>query len=126
MTEDTDAILARWHAEEQARKETAKTKLFQLLAARQDIAAIEVTYDGCGDDGQIENIAYCDSENQALDREDKELDDAVEEYVFGLLPGGWEINDGSFGTVRIDARTQKAHIEHSSRFVDHETSEWED
>ncbi len=85
-----------------------------------------MTYDGCGDDGQIEDIIYFDAEGQAIDREDKELDDAVEDYTFSLLPDGWEINDGSFGTLRIDARTQKAHIEHNGRFVDHEPFEWED
>ena len=54
------------------------------------------------------------------------MEDAVEDYVYGLLPDGWEINDGSFGTVRIDAKARKSHVEHSDRFVDHETSEWED
>lgn len=126
MTEDTDAILANWQQEEQERKEQAKTKLFQLFAARQDVASIEVTYDGCGDSGQIEQLTYFDTENQAINREDKELDDVVEDYVNGLLPGGWENNDGAFGTVRIDARAQKAHVEHNDRFVDYETSAWED
>ena len=85
-----------------------------------------MTYDGCGDSGQIEEITYCDAEHQAIDREDKELDGAVEDYVYGLLPGGWENNDGAFGTVTIDASAQKAHIEHNGRFVDYETSAWED
>lgn len=26
---------------------------------------------------------------------------AAEEYVYAMLPGGWEINDGSFGTAKI-------------------------
>ena len=126
MTQGTDAVLAKWRQEEQKRKRRAKRRLFQLLRARKDVAFVEVTYDGCGDSGQIEEIAYLDAENQAIDREDQELDDAVEEYVYGVLPEGWEINDGAFGTVKINAATKKAHVEYNGRFVDYETSEWED
>ena len=123
---ETDDVLARWDQEEQVRKAQAKQNLFELLRGREDLAAVDVEYDGCGDSGQIECITFLDATGQAVEVEDTALTNAVEEYVYSLLPGGWENNEGAFGTVHVDVAAQKAHVEHSARFEDYDTSEWED
>ena len=39
----------------------------------------------------------------AVPRINTKLRVAVEHYIYRSLPDGWEINEGSFGTVTIDA-----------------------
>lgn len=122
----TDDIMTRWEQEERVRKTKAKERLFELQRGKDHLAGIDVAYDGSGDSGQIESITFLDTTGQTIESEDAPLADAVEEYVYSLLPGGWENNEGAFGTVHIDVAEQKAHVEHSARFEDYETSEFED
>jgi len=35
---------------------------------------------------------------------DGTIEDFIEDFVYGKLPGGWEINEGSFGTFKIDLK----------------------
>jgi hypothetical protein len=44
---------------------------------------------------------------------------------FDLLPGGWEINDGSYGEITIDTATRKVRMVHNERVNDVNTSESE-
>jgi hypothetical protein len=41
------------------------------------------------------------------------------------LPGGWELNEGSFGTVTINTLTGKGNVEHTWR-VETTHDEWFD
>ena len=103
-----DVFLAKWELERRDRKAKAKEDLYLLLDQHPDITAIEVIFDGCGDSGQVEDIEYsAESADGAIPR-NQELDDAVEEYVYSILPGGWEINDGSFGIVHINVKARTA------------------
>jgi hypothetical protein len=38
--------------------------------------------------------------------------------VFDLLPGGWEINEGSYGTITIDVASASITVEHNERYTD--------
>lgn len=38
--------------------------------------------------------------------------------AFDLLPGGWEINDGSYGTITVDVASERIDIEHNERYTD--------
>lgn len=44
--------------------------------------------------------------------------DTLIDNAFDLLPGGWEINDGSYGTITIDIATENISIEHNERYTD--------
>lgn len=44
--------------------------------------------------------------------------DAFLDSMFRLLPGGWEINDGSYGEVHLDVDSQKITVEHNERYTD--------
>jgi hypothetical protein len=103
-----DIFLATWEVERRDNKAKAKEDLYLLLDQYPNITAIEVIFDGCGDSGQVEDIEYSgESADDAIPRK-QELDDAVEEYVYSILPGGWEINDGSFGTIHINVKARTA------------------
>lgn len=44
--------------------------------------------------------------------------DTLIDNAFDLLPAGWEINDGSYGTITIDTATENISIEHNERYTD--------
>jgi hypothetical protein len=48
----------------------------------------------------------------------REKADEFEDAVFQLLPGGWEINDGSYGVVTVDVASGKITVDHNERVVD--------
>lgn len=48
--------------------------------------------------------------------------DEVEDAMFSLLPGGWEINDGSFGEITIDVQTGEIEVTHNERYTEVNTS----
>jgi len=51
--------------------------------------------------------------------------DVIESEIMGdafdLLPGGWEINDGSFGTIVIDTASGEISVEHNERIMEYNT-----
>jgi hypothetical protein len=112
-----------------------KTALFDVLA-QHGIATVTVTFDGCGDSGQIENLevegdregvelppdaielqrASCGIADLAVDR--LSAHDAIEALVFDLLEethAGWENNDGAYGTFRFDTAERTITLEYSER-----------
>lgn len=40
------------------------------------------------------------------------------DHVFDLLPLGWEINDGSYGTVVVHIATEQIEVEHNERYTE--------
>ena len=110
-----DVFLAKWEVGRLDRKAKAKEDLYLLLDQYPNITAIEVIFDGCGDSGQVEDIEYSGVTADDLIPRKQDLDDAVEEYVYSILPGGWEVNDGSFGTIRIDVKAKTADCDFSWR-----------
>ncbi len=52
--------------------------------------------------------------------------DAFYETLFELLPGGWEINEGSYGDIEIDVAKSKVKLVHNERIVETNTTrnEW--
>src|SRR5450432_48705 len=69
----------------------------QLLEA--GIHSVEIDYDGCGDSGCIENVAYRDGQGSAVDLAGKlamteeQLTDLFYDLIQARHPG-WENNDG--------------------------------
>lgn len=51
------------------------------------------------------------------------LIEQLTEYAYDFLPGGWEINEGSFGDLQIDTKLCTVVCEHNHRI---ETSEYQE
>ena len=94
------------------------------------VAVIEIEYDGCGDSGQIESIAFLDKDGQSLPqdrlprnsyrtphRTKADLETALDALVCDLLPAGWENNDGAYGMLSIDVLARKARLSHHDRYI---------
>jgi hypothetical protein len=120
------AQLKKMSADDAERKKQVKDRLYHILNERLDIAWVEVDCDGSGDEGQIEEIRYFDIDQERLKLAERKLDEAVEKYVFSLLPCGWEINEGSQGTVEIDVIEGKTVVTHSRCVTQEYTEEFEE
>jgi hypothetical protein len=62
-----------------------------------------------------------DPETQSIGLTRKSIDD-LEDAMYSLLPGGWEINDGSYGSIDIDVSTGAIEVTHNERYTEVDTS----
>lgn len=120
---------------------TESIKQFCAKLSAYGVSRIEASYDGSGDSGDFYNIcaywlagptANSDGyqhealrhflETRAFSQPNALVTKAdYETFVddlFNLLPSGWEIDDGCYGTVIVDAASGKIEVEHSERYTD--------
>ena len=130
--------------------------LFDTLAQTK-VSSIEVSFEGCGDSGQIESVDYADANGKGIDEaylnkiivkgsektsyhkwdekkkemvltEAKEgnVREIIEEVCYdklGASHGGWELNEGSYGTFVFDVPTRKVSLQYNERIEEVRTSE---
>jgi hypothetical protein len=154
-----DDIMAQIKADQIKKGDRVKyhsNLLFDTLAQTK-VSSIEVSFEGCGDSGQIESVDYTDANGKGIDEaylnktivkgsattaymqydeKTKQLVDGkskegnvreiVEEICYdklGASHGGWEINEGSYGTFLFDVSTRKVTLEYNERIEEVRTSE---
>lgn len=136
---------AAWEVERRAHeaaqaaiRPTNKAALFAALSAT-GITCVDASFDGYGDSGQIESIdAKADGANTPLpeatvtlniigwrdtDSTERTLSvrEAIEHFVYDCLAqthGGWENNEGAFGTFVFDVADQSIILDYNQRFED--------
>lgn len=134
-----------WEAERRAHEAAQaairpanKAALFSVLSAA-GITSIDVSFDGYGDSGQIESIdAKADQADTSLpeatvnltligwrDTDPTErtmpIRQAIEHFAYDCLAqthGGWENNEGAFGTFVFDVADQSITLDYNQRFED--------
>lgn len=77
-----------------------------------------VEYSGSGDDGMIDEV-FAEKGRKRLEL-DKELSDMVEEFAYEALStyfGGWELNDGSTGSLIISVPDKEVTIHHNQNVM---------
>ena len=121
--ENIRQLLAHYHQSEQARLEQAKAKLrTEILPAlvQHRVANVEAAYSGYGDSGAIDGLQYRDAAGQRVDRETipATLVEELENVLYEFLPAGFEINDGSQGTLTLDTQTAKVTIQHQENYTE--------
>ena len=125
---------ARAHSADEALPAN-KTALFDALAAA-GITSVVVTFDGYGDEGQIESVDVRAGEATAtLPEVDVEiatpawdgseqhrrtlpLSDAIEQLAYSFLAethGGWENNEGAYGEFTFDVGERAIHLDYNER-----------
>jgi len=154
-----DDIMAQIKADQLKKADRVKyhsNLLFDTLAQTK-VSTIEVSFEGCGDSGQIESVDYTDSNGKGIDEAylDKvivkgsaktsyhkwdektkklvkteategNVREIIEEICYdklGASHGGWEINEGSYGTFYFDVSTRKVRLEYNERIEEVRTSE---
>lgn len=118
------AALNDYHARE---RETLATE----SAVRADLRALGVVlvhaeYDGVGDSGQIDRISCTDASDPAQSISvGAQTYKRVETLLYALLNlrhGGWEINDGAFGSFEWNLVDGTVKHRHCQRYTDYDTS----
>ena len=123
VSKNVRLLLAHFHATEQARLNEAKSRLRtqivpQLVQHR--VANIEEAYSGYGDSGAIDGLQFRDSAGQRVDRASVPQDviEQLENCVYEFLPAGFEIDDGSQGTLTLDVATGRVSIQHQANVTE--------
>lgn len=126
----------------------SKDLVFDILE-KEGIASFEVEFDGSGDSGQIEGISLdkelleknmkgCKVKNgkrwdpqtnswSPVWEENVTLEGLIEGVCYEVLEenfGGWEIDDGSYGTFSFDVKKRKVSLTMNERITDAKTSEY--
>lgn len=137
-----EVVMRQYRDEQKKRHESARGKMMQALREA-GVKSVEIEFDGYGDSGNIEGIAYTppadgkaevdDSPHEVTDWSQSgperkvrnyTLDELVEEVCYSLLGSwhpGWEINEGSYGTFRIDAEADSIALTFNQRIESVET-----
>lgn len=105
---------------------TRKELLEQL--EKLGVTEVHAAYDGSGDSGGVEDITALDAKAGEV-RLGHDLNEAIRDEAHDYLNtmhGGWEINEGSFGTFKLDVINKKRKLEHNERIESTEYSEDEE
>jgi len=110
----------------------------RLIAAlkRHDVALAVIHFDGCGDEGQIDDVSFFKADGAAismlLTKEAPAAEDgtptpslhalhaeleAFAYHTLGEIHGGWEDNDGGYGEITIDVAEGTATLDLNQRIV---------
>jgi hypothetical protein len=81
--------------------------------ATDGVIRLTASFDGSGDSGQIETVTV---EPEGIEISDA-LWDKLDDFLLELLPGGWEINEGSFGQFDIDVGQGQVTVDASWRIA---------
>ena len=122
-----DEIVARLKADEKDKLLAAKEVLRKVCPELflLGVAQVVAHYDGEGDSGDIQGIYANDINGVHMPwpKNSDKLRDAVLEAVWEFIPGGFEINDGSFGDITIKIETNEIVRQHNERTVEIDESE---
>jgi hypothetical protein len=120
-----------------------KASVFDALVAA-GLTIVTVTFDGSGDDGQIENIEAKSGGDLAPlpvveieiaaavwgkeepQRSAVSLRDAIEQLVYDFLAmthGGWENSDGAYGDVTFDVAARTITLDFNERHMESDYSQ---
>lgn len=81
------------------------------------ITRVVIEYNGAGDEGWIDSIT-AEPDPDAIEYR-TELYDTLKRQAYDLLEehhGGWEINEGSTGTITLDVPFQRCRLNHGERY----------
>lgn len=138
MTEDFNLIFARREANLRKAAAINKSVVFDALAAA-NITTVTAEFDGEGDSGGITSIgAVKGDENvgfpvlkvpyqavewmgETLQPAEHTLEEAIEHLCYQYLEqthGGWEDNEGAYGTFIFTVAGRRIELEFNGRFCD--------
>jgi hypothetical protein len=132
----------------QEKNEDVKEILFDILQKEWTGEMFEVSFEGSGDSGQIDNIDLpkdilklkiegCQISSgttwdvvakTSIERiENATVETAIENICYDVLErqfGGWENNDGAYGTFFFDVKNRKVKLEFNERVMDVKSTDY--
>lgn len=118
---DIARIIQSMREGQESREADAKAALRELAPKLflNCVAKVHVEYNGEGDSGDIEHVAYIDINDNdvphALSEEDEER---LKNAIWPFVPSGFENNEGGFGNIYIDVKNNSVLCEHSERIIE--------
>lgn len=118
-----EQFMAQYRQQEVARLDTAKARLKTEIIPRLKqwgVSKVRAEYSGYGDSGCIDGIAYLDAQDQPVNMAVvlPASNPAIEDVLYEFLPAGFEINDGSQGTLTIDVAAGTVTLEHGENYTE--------
>jgi len=118
-----EQFMAQYRQQELARLDTAKARLTTEIIPRLKqwgVSKVQAEYSGYGDSGCIDGITYLDAHDQPvnMDMVRSASDPEIENVLYEFLPAGFEINDGSQGTLTVDVAAGTVTIEHGENYTE--------
>jgi hypothetical protein len=122
---DTEDWYAKYQRQQAERLDRAQKMTKYLIGALRffGVGRVKVAFDGYGDDGEIQEPVFEPASAGGLPEGfEMVLRDAMNNH----LPGGWEINSGSVGTIVIDVAKGTCEVDVEWREEDEEEYEFDD
>ena len=118
-----EQFMAQHRQQEVARLDTAKARLKAEIIPRLKqwgVIRVRAEYSGYGDSGCIDGITYLDAHDQPVNMEmvRSASDPDIENVLYEFLPAGFEINDGSQGTLTINVTADTVTIEYGENYTE--------
>ena len=97
----------------QATTAKLRTEIIPALAAS-GVTNIQAAYSGYGDSGAIDGLQYRDKSGLRVERDKipSALKEQLENVLYEFLPAGFEINEGSQGTLTLDISASRITLTH--------------
>ena len=97
----------------QATTAKLRTEIIPALVAS-GVANIQAAFSGYGDSGAIDGLQYRDKSGLRVERDKipAGLTEELETCLYEFLPAGFEINDGSQGTLTLDISASRITLTH--------------
>ena len=117
MSAEFQQIFAHYNqssaAQLQTVKHTLRTVILPALVAS-GVANIQAAFSGYGDSGAIDGLQYRDKSGLRVERDKipAALKEQLENVLYEFLPAGFEINDGSQGTLTLDISASRITLTH--------------
>jgi hypothetical protein len=111
-------FLNDYHDKQKKTKNEAIDKIKALMPQLilKSVERVEAEYNGAGDSGDFENIAYFGKKDKALNSAEFEAtSQQLIDALWKLLPGGFEINEGGYGKVIVNLEDGEVDIQHNQR-----------
>jgi len=113
-------------AQKRDAEERVKTRANLLVELRAlGVILIEIQYEGYGDAGNVEDATPAPSTIKLAYDLNLRVETFGWDFAYALNPG-FENNEGGYGSLEWNIETDKINVCHSNRYVESDTTDYED
>lgn len=121
MSSNYNEKYSAWQEEQKEKRDkrqVAAAETMKILKQR-GVNVVQIDYSGSGDEGWVYECVT-DKEGEYISKLERE---SLRDYVYELIPSGWEINEGSEGSVLFNIPTGLVEINHREAEIIYHTAD---